>query len=71
MLAISPTTSCSRNQRAPIATAWQWTAGCGTDAAPFFHVFNPSTQGVKLDPHGTYVRRWVPERKGVADAGIS
>ncbi|MBB2772530.1 MULTISPECIES: cryptochrome/photolyase family protein [Mycolicibacterium] len=46
---------------------WQWTAGCGTDAAPFFRVFNPSTQGAKFDPDGTYVRRWVPELKGVAD----
>ena len=44
---------------------WQWTAGCGTDAAPFFRVFNPVTQGRKFDPDGTYVRRWVPE---LADA---
>jgi deoxyribodipyrimidine photo-lyase len=40
---------------------WQWAAGCGTDAAPYFRVFNPTTQGDKFDPHGTYVRRWVPE----------
>jgi deoxyribodipyrimidine photo-lyase len=40
---------------------WQWTAGCGTDAAPYFRVFNPTTQGAKFDPDGTYVRRWVPE----------
>jgi deoxyribodipyrimidine photo-lyase len=40
---------------------WQWTAGCGTDAAPYFRVFNPVTQGRKFDPDGTYVRRWVPE----------
>ena len=46
---------------------WQWTAGCGTDAAPFFRVFNPSTQGAKFDPDGAYVRRWVPELMGVAD----
>lgn len=46
---------------------WQWTAGCGTDAAPFFRVFNPTTQGAKFDPHGTYVKRWVPELAGVAD----
>ncbi|WP_193043371.1 cryptochrome/photolyase family protein [Mycolicibacterium baixiangningiae] len=46
---------------------WQWTAGCGTDAAPFFRVFNPSTQGAKFDPDGTYVRRWVSELSGVAD----
>ncbi|KRC66210.1 deoxyribodipyrimidine photolyase [Aeromicrobium sp. Root236] len=40
---------------------WQWVAGCGTDAAPYFRVFNPMTQGKKFDPDGTYVRRWVPE----------
>ncbi|SEH85394.1 deoxyribodipyrimidine photo-lyase [Mycolicibacterium rutilum] len=40
---------------------WQWVAGTGTDAAPFFRVFNPATQGAKFDPDGTYVRRWVPE----------
>src|SRR5262249_3997761 len=40
---------------------WQWTAGCGADAAPFFRIFNPVSQGEKFDPDGTYVRRWVPE----------
>ena len=40
---------------------WQWAAGCGTDAAPYFRVFNPTTQGKKFDPDGAYVRRWVPE----------
>ncbi|HTI77594.1 MAG TPA: deoxyribodipyrimidine photo-lyase [Mycobacterium sp.] len=40
---------------------WQWAAGCGTDAAPYFRVFNPTTQGDKFDPDGAYVRRWVPE----------
>jgi deoxyribodipyrimidine photo-lyase len=40
---------------------WQWAAGCGTDAAPYFRVFNPTTQGKKFDPDGDYVRRWVPE----------
>ncbi|MEP7089289.1 MAG: deoxyribodipyrimidine photo-lyase [Nocardioidaceae bacterium] len=40
---------------------WQWVAGCGTDAAPYFRVFNPTTQGAKFDPDGDYVRRWVPE----------
>lgn len=40
---------------------WQWAAGTGTDAAPFFRVFNPTTQGEKFDPDGSYVRRWVPE----------
>ena len=40
---------------------WQWTAGCGADAAPFFRVFNPTGQGERFDPAGDYVRRWVPE----------
>jgi deoxyribodipyrimidine photo-lyase len=40
---------------------WQWTAGCGADAAPFFRVFNPVSQGEKIDPEGSYIRRWVPE----------
>lgn len=40
---------------------WQWTAGSGTDAAPFFRVFNPTSQGRKFDPGGGYIRRWVPE----------
>lgn len=40
---------------------WQWTAGTGTDASPYFRVFNPITQGKKFDPSGDYVRRWVPE----------
>jgi deoxyribodipyrimidine photo-lyase len=46
---------------------WQWTAGCGTDAAPYFRVFNPTAQGRKLDPRGEYVRRWLPELSDVAD----
>ncbi len=40
---------------------WQWTAGCGADAAPYFRIFNPISQGEKFDPEGDYVRRWVPE----------
>ena len=46
---------------------WQWVAGCGTDAAPYFRVFNPTTQGAKFDPDGAYVRRWVPELADVPD----
>ena len=46
---------------------WQWVAGSGVDAAPYFRVFNPTTQGRKFDPAGSYVRRWVPELAGVAD----
>lgn len=44
---------------------WQWTAGTGTDAAPYFRVFNPILQGQKFDPLGNYVRRWVPELEKV------
>jgi deoxyribodipyrimidine photo-lyase len=40
---------------------WQWTAGCGADAAPYFRIFNPVLQGQKFDPRGDYVRRWLPE----------
>jgi len=40
---------------------WQWTAGCGADAAPYFRIFNPVSQGEKFDPNGDYVRRWIPE----------
>ena len=40
---------------------WQWAAGCGADAAPFFRIFNPMLQGKKFDPEGAYTRRWVPE----------
>lgn len=40
---------------------WQWAAGCGCDAAPYFRVFNPATQQAKFDPAGNYVRKWVPE----------
>jgi len=40
---------------------WQWVAGCGADAAPFFRIFNPVSQGERFDPNGDYVRQWVPE----------
>lgn len=40
---------------------WQWTAGCGADASPYFRVFNPITQGAKFDPKGEYTKRWIPE----------
>ncbi len=42
---------------------WQWTAGCGADASPYFRVFNPVLQGEKFDPKGEYVKRWCPEQK--------
>jgi deoxyribodipyrimidine photo-lyase len=44
---------------------WQWTAGSGADAAPYFRVFNPVTQGKRFDPTGAYVRRWIPELAAV------
>lgn len=44
---------------------WQWTAGCGVDASPFFRVFNPVLQGEKFDKQGEYVRHWVPEIAGI------
>jgi deoxyribodipyrimidine photo-lyase len=40
---------------------WQWVAGCGADAAPYFRIFNPSIQAKNFDPEGEYLRRWVPE----------
>ncbi len=43
------------------SASWQWVAGCGTDAAPYFRIFNPTLQGQKFDPNGDYIRRWVPE----------
>lgn len=49
---------------------WQWTAGTGTDAAPYFRVFNPVTQGRTFDPDGDYVRRWVPELRGVTGKAV-
>ncbi len=48
------------------SASWQWVAGCGADAAPYFRVFNPILQGRKFDPDGDYVRRWVPELRGLA-----
>jgi deoxyribodipyrimidine photo-lyase len=44
---------------------WQWTAGTGTDAAPYFRVFNPILQSAKFDPNGDYIRTWIPELRGV------
>jgi deoxyribodipyrimidine photo-lyase len=44
---------------------WQWTAGCGADAAPYFRIFNPVSQAEKFDPNGDYIRRWAPELAGL------
>ena len=49
---------------------WQWTAGTGTDAAPFFRVFNPTLQGQRFDPEGDYVRRFVPELRSIAGPAV-
>lgn len=49
---------------------WQWSAGCGADAAPYFRIFNPVLQGQRFDPQGTYVRRWVPELTPLGDKQI-
>ena len=49
---------------------WQWVAGTGTDASPYFRVFNPITQGKKFDPSGDYVRRWVPELRHLHGAAV-
>jgi deoxyribodipyrimidine photo-lyase len=46
---------------------WQWTAGTGTDAAPYFRIFNPAMQAEKFDPDGAYVRTWIPELANVPD----
>ena len=46
---------------------WQWVAGCGADAAPYFRIFNPVLQGEKFDARGEYVRRWVPELAELPD----
>ena len=46
---------------------WQWSAGTGTDAAPYFRIFNPASQAKKFDPTGTFVRRWVPELAALPD----
>ena len=40
---------------------WQWAAGCGCDAAPYFRIFNPALQQQKFDPQGAYIKRWLPD----------
>ncbi len=49
---------------------WQWTAGTGTDASPYFRIFNPTTQGLRFDPQGDYVRRHVPELAHIAGSAV-
>jgi len=52
------------------SASWQWVAGCGADASPWFRIFNPIIQGKKFDPEGYYVRRWVPELEAVANSDL-
>ena len=52
------------------SASWQWVAGCGADAAPYFRIFNPILQGKKFDPDGAYVRTWVPELKDLPNACV-
>jgi deoxyribodipyrimidine photo-lyase len=52
------------------SASWQWVAGCGADAAPYFRVFNPVLQGERFDAAGDYVRRWVPELQAVPEKFI-
>ncbi|MDE2447105.1 MAG: deoxyribodipyrimidine photo-lyase [Alphaproteobacteria bacterium] len=47
------------------SASWQWVAGCGADASPYYRIFNPVLQGQKFDPNGDYVRKWVPELNAV------
>lgn len=49
---------------------WQWSAGVGTDAAPYFRIFNPILQGKKFDPSGKYIKQWVPELRNVPESHI-
>lgn len=49
---------------------WQWVAGCGADAAPYFRIFNPTTQGIKFDPEGDYIKQWCPELKDLGKPWI-
>jgi deoxyribodipyrimidine photo-lyase len=52
------------------SASWQWVAGCGADAAPYFRIFNPMTQSEKFDASGDYIRRWVPELRGLSVSEI-
>ena len=53
------------------AAGWQWVAGSGADASPYFRIFNPITQGEKFDPKGAYIRRWVPELAKLPDTYLN
>ncbi|MBF3320782.1 deoxyribodipyrimidine photo-lyase, partial [Leptospira borgpetersenii serovar Hardjo-bovis] len=49
---------------------WQWAASTGTDAAPYFRIFNPTTQGERFDAAGEYIRRWIPALSSVPDKAL-
>jgi deoxyribodipyrimidine photo-lyase len=49
------------NDVASNSHGWQWTAGCGTDASPYYRVFNPIEQGRRFDPEGIYIKKYIPE----------
>jgi deoxyribodipyrimidine photo-lyase len=49
---------------------WQWVAGCGADAAPYFRIFNPITQSLHFDPQGAYIRKWLPELAAIPTSYI-
>ena len=57
--------NCKNFNKANNIAQWQWVAGCGADAAPYFRIFNPVTQGEKFDPDGEYIRKYVPELKNL------
>ena len=52
------------------SASWQWVAGCGFDAAPFFRIFNPTLQSEKFDPEGSYIKCWIPELVNVPKSFI-
>ena len=52
------------------ALGWQWVAGTGVDAAPYFRIFNPVTQSRRFDPRGSYIRTWIPELADLDDDAI-
>jgi deoxyribodipyrimidine photo-lyase len=52
------------------SAGWQWVGGSGADASPYFRIFNPIVQGQKLDPEGSYVRRWCPELSKLPNASL-
>ena len=58
------------NDVASNSHGWQWTAGCGTDASPYYRIFNPVEQGKRFDEQGTYIRRYVPELRHLSDKEI-